>query len=215
MKTLRDVMPPEMLLYEGNAAKHADVEVVSTLARPAAARVLLGGIAQRQGGWLERKPKPRLVIPRGEPHQTKGDVMSREVRKVPKDWVHPKRPDGSYVPLFDGADSRGYTGNNNEDDESNDDDNGRRAPSACMPDWPDAERTHFMMYECTTEGTPISPVFATAPDLAHWLADNGASLWAGSTGTYKHWLHICQGHGTPGAVFRNGDFDADATVGLR
>lgn len=34
-----------------------------------------------------------------------------------------------------------------------------------MPDWPEAERTHYQMYENTSEGTPISPVMATPEDL--------------------------------------------------
>lgn len=61
-------------------------------------------------------------------------------------------------------------------------------PADYMPDWPEAERTHFMMYEDTSEGTPISPAFATAEELARWLADTGASAFAGDTATYEQWL---------------------------
>lgn len=61
-------------------------------------------------------------------------------------------------------------------------------PADYMPDWPDELRTHFMMYEDTSEGTPISPAFATAEALARWLADTGASAFAGQTATYEQWL---------------------------
>src|SRR5579872_4286951 len=35
----------------------------------------------------------------------------------------------------------------------------RPSPDDFMPDWPDELKTHLMMYEDTTEGTPISPAF--------------------------------------------------------
>lgn len=57
-----------------------------------------------------------------------------------------------------------------------------------MPDWPADQRTHFMMYEDTSEGTPISPAFATAEELARWLVDTGASAFADMTATYEQWL---------------------------
>ena len=64
----------------------------------------------------------------------------------------------------------------------------RPVESDYMPDWPMAERTHWQMYETTTEGTPISPIFATAEDLARWLADTGASAFGSYIATYEEWL---------------------------
>lgn len=64
----------------------------------------------------------------------------------------------------------------------------RPDPSDYMPDWSAEERTHFMMYEDTSEGTPISPAFKTAEELAHWLADTGASSFGNDTATYDQWL---------------------------
>ena len=61
-------------------------------------------------------------------------------------------------------------------------------PADFIPDGPDDQRTHCMMYENTTEGTPISPAFETAELLARWLADNRASAFAGCTATYDEWL---------------------------
>ena len=57
-----------------------------------------------------------------------------------------------------------------------------------------------MMYEDTTEGTPISPAFATPEELARWLADTGASAFGDSTATYEQWLHVCKGGWAPSAV---------------
>jgi hypothetical protein len=80
----------------------------------------------------------------------------------------------------------------------------RPDPADYMPDWPDAERTHYMMYEDTSEGTPISPAFATPEELALWLADTGASSFAGRTATYEQWLRVAQGGWAPSAVIEDG-----------
>lgn len=48
----------------------------------------------------------------------------------------------------------------------------KRLPEDYRPDWPKEEITHFQMYEDVTEGTPVSPVFATREELARWLANN-------------------------------------------
>lgn len=61
-----------------------------------------------------------------------------------------------------------------------------------MPCWEPSERTHFQMYENTTEGTPISPVCETAEELARWLADNRASAFGRETATYEQWLSTIQ-----------------------
>lgn len=78
-----------------------------------------------------------------------------------------------------------------------------------MPDFPPGTATHLMMFETTSEGTPISPDFATPEELAHWLADNGASSFGDSTATYEQWLAVCRGGWAPSAVmdakgFRSG-----------
>lgn len=64
----------------------------------------------------------------------------------------------------------------------------RPDPARHMPFWPDEERTHIAMYETTSEGTPISPVFKTGVALAHWLADNNASCFGDNTASYETWL---------------------------
>ena len=80
----------------------------------------------------------------------------------------------------------------------------RPSPDDYMPDWPEDQRTHLMMYEDTSEGTPISPAFATPEELALWLADTGASAFGGSTASYEAWLRVCQGGFAPSMVIENG-----------
>lgn len=139
--------------------------------------------------------------------------MGRKVRRVPKDWEHPKNVSGCYVPLRDGAefarriaqwdeeaqkwaegfrsDSKGAWVPLSEEQKGqpfSSWDGERPDPKNYMPLWLDKARTHLMMYQETSEGTPISPAFATAEELALWLADNEAS-WSGSQGaSYEAWL---------------------------
>jgi hypothetical protein len=151
--------------------------------------------------------------------------MSREVRRVPKDWKHPKCDNGNFIALFDGGN---FTQKQQEWDEGaakwanglRDDGNGGWKPlkdyekdmtfeewygsrpnaEDYMPEWTDAERTHLMMYETTSEGTPISPVFETPEELAQWLADNNASVFGDMTATYEQWLGMCKAGWAPSAV---------------
>jgi hypothetical protein len=46
----------------------------------------------------------------------------------------------------------------------------------------------YQMWETTSDGSPISPVFATPQELARWLADSGASVFGKHTATYEEWL---------------------------
>lgn len=62
-----------------------------------------------------------------------------------------------------------------------------------MPSWPDAERTHFQMYETCSEGTPISPVLESPEAVARWCAENGASAFGYMTQSYEWWLKVCHG----------------------
>ncbi len=158
--------------------------------------------------------------------------MGREVRMVPADWQHPKN-DGKYVPLFDGADGA-FASADAEWNESHskwqqgliksygkdekwqpidaeyrsmrytDYGGSRPSPDDYMPDWPTEQRTHYMMYEDTSEGTPISPAFATPEELARWLTDNNASAFASQGASYEGWLRVCKGGFACSAVMHNG-----------
>lgn len=59
----------------------------------------------------------------------------------------------------------------------------------------------WQMWETVSEGSPISPVFATPEKLAQWLADTGASTFGSMTAPYDVWLKMIVGSGwAPSAV---------------
>lgn len=151
--------------------------------------------------------------------------MGREVRRVPKNWEHPKKADGkNYKPLFGGSVSamqedwdigkakweEGFRENFSskewvprEPDETHtwEEWTGKRPdPADYMPDWKPEERTHYQMYENTSEGTPISPVCESPEELARWLTDTKASAFADMTASYEQWLSVCKGRYAPSAV---------------
>jgi hypothetical protein len=120
-------------------------------------------------------------------------AMSREVRRVPADWQHPRDEQGRNIPQYDGALylvhitawKKRRTGF-------------RPYPGRYTPDWPESERTHYMMYENTTAGTPISPAFETPEALARWLTDTDAGWFGLVTATYAQWLWVAQGNKAQG-----------------
>ena len=134
--------------------------------------------------------------------------MGREVRKVPASWEHPKNYDGNYKPLFGGS----YSADAAEFLEKAKTEGLQEAlewmccpdKNDYMPEWPDSERTHLMMYENTSEGTPISPAFETPEELARWLADNNASAFGSETATYEQWLRVCKRGYAPSMVMDAG-----------
>lgn len=140
--------------------------------------------------------------------------MGREVRRVPADWQHPKYEPWEgrqgYKPLYDGDDYQsahdGFLEKLKEEGLQAAIDWHGSAPDEndYMPRWKPEERTHLMMYETTSEGTPISPAFETPEELARWLADNGASSFGRSTATYEQWLPICEGGWAPSMVSSGG-----------
>lgn len=141
--------------------------------------------------------------------------MGREIRMVPKGWEHPKNEKG-YIPLMGGPYSErvkswdeenaqwqkglrsNYEGGWQPKEEKYKDmpfeewDGARPVKEEYMPEWAPGEATMLMMYEDTSEGTPISPAFETPEELAHWLADNGASAFGDMTATYEEWLNTCK-----------------------
>jgi len=142
--------------------------------------------------------------------------MGREVRMVPADWEHPvddyRR---KHIPLYDGYeeelvrwkaehekwnegfvwdyDSKGWVPRDLEDSFHQGEywDYAGGPPERedyMLIGVPREERTHYMMYETTSEGTPISPAFPTKEELARWLADTNASAFGGEGASYEAWL---------------------------
>lgn len=127
--------------------------------------------------------------------------MGREARKVPADWEHPKDEDTDrYIPLLPGewyeaAAKRFLELVNTKGLQAALDEEGY-APDIndyMLVGVPDSERTHYMMYEDTTEGTPKSPAFETPEELARWLTDTEASYFGSMTATYEQWLYVAKG----------------------
>ena len=140
--------------------------------------------------------------------------MSREVRLVPKDWIHPSNVGGRFIPLFDNYSIKDAEDWDEErklwDSEKHLDfiggcsfsewAGGRPDPDDYMPQWSAEEKTHLMMYETTSEGCPISPAFETPEDLARWLVDNEAGAFGGRKGTYEGWLRVAKGGFAPSMI---------------
>ena len=143
--------------------------------------------------------------------------MSREVRRVPPDWNHPKDARGKYIPLESGyieylhgkaqwergfvSDYKGgWKPKDTEQNYSYEKYAGEKRAEEHMPVWPESVCTHFQMYETTTEGTPLSPPLPSAEELAHWLADNGASAFGDRNATYEQWLATIKRSWAPSGV---------------
>jgi hypothetical protein len=72
------------------------------------------------------------------------------------------------------------------------------APGEPCPEWkkyfkvdpPEGEG--WQLWETTTEGSPVSPVFKTPEELAEWCEEN-ATVFADIKATKKEWLEVIQG----------------------
>jgi hypothetical protein len=161
--------------------------------------------------------------------------MGREVRRVPKDWQHPKKREFNYLknryeevyqPMFERSfaeamdewyaewkawergDRPEYCSEEGSSLPYWEWSGPPPDPAYYMPQWPEHERTHLMMYESTSEGTPISPAFETPEELARWLADSNASAFGSCTATYEQWLSTCRRGWAPSAIATNGVIDS-------
>lgn len=155
--------------------------------------------------------------------------MGREVRMVPPGWNHPTQyvqglrgRELRYVPLFEGsykdaaeeyAEAKAKWNRGEFPDYADEESRKMKyeewagqAPDQkdYMPEFAEGTATLLMMYENTSEGTPISPAFATPEELARWLADTGASAFGDMTATYEKWLQTCRGSWAPSMVIACG-----------
>lgn len=118
--------------------------------------------------------------------------MGREIRRVPPNWDHPvsersngregKQPmhDQTYKAARDEWVEGLMKWERGEDRSAfMDADSDYWEYAGAPPEreyyrpWEDAEATWFQLWETVSEGTPVSPPFATKEELAQYLAENG------------------------------------------
>jgi hypothetical protein len=126
--------------------------------------------------------------------------MGREIRRVPPNWEHPKKEvfdplvramTKRYQPLFDRpfapamrewiADWEAWEAGTHEDFAAHSKDcpnywdwsSGPPDPHYYRPNWKEGEATWWQVYETVSEGTPVSPPFATPDELVNYLATHG------------------------------------------
>jgi hypothetical protein len=119
---------------------------------------------------------------------------AREIRKVPENWTHPTDTNGEFIPLFDDTFDAAYkywadglqkwmAGK----------------PSKPTDEWqstvrsyilfegvcPDAnscadykgqKRSHYVLYDVQSDGTPLTPAFASLDQLKEYLVNAGSKL---------------------------------------
>lgn len=98
--------------------------------------------------------------------------MGREIRRVPPNWEHPKDENGHHRPLFDRTYDQALADWQEHDDADPD---YKPNPAHYRPAFAEGEATHYQVYEDVTEGTPVSPVFATLSEVEQWLIKQGHS----------------------------------------
>jgi hypothetical protein len=121
--------------------------------------------------------------------------MGREIRRVPADWRHPmevRNGREGYRPLFDQdyqsaalewiANFDAWRSGTHENCAKHAKDypfywewNGGPPDKESYRDraWTEEEATHFQIYETVSEGTPVSPVFATKEEMIEYLVQHG------------------------------------------
>lgn len=121
--------------------------------------------------------------------------MGRELRRVPANWDHPKcmrqRGTVDYQPMVNspfGPEMRQWiteweAWERGERPDSCTDENKALPfwewsgsppdPLYHRPDWKPEEMTWFQVYETVSEGTPVTPPFATKEELVDYLVANG------------------------------------------
>jgi hypothetical protein len=117
-----------------------------------------------------------------------------EIRKVPSNWKHPKKKNGSYQPMYDkyyiDALNEWISNHTKWEDGTHPCLIGHPEYKETYPfyamwenepplvdyyqlkKYSEKELTHVQMYETVSEGIPISPVFENRKDLYEWLDIN-------------------------------------------
>ena len=121
--------------------------------------------------------------------------MGREIRRVPPNWKHPTDENGNYQPMFDESfidASKEWVKNciawENGTHEDLIDDPKLKEKYPFFWQWEDdppdekyylpetEEKTWYQMYENVSEGTPVTPPFATKEELIDYLVEYG-TFW--------------------------------------
>lgn len=136
--------------------------------------------------------------------------MGRELRQVPEGWVHPRREDGRYQPMYnqyygdalnEWMKENELWNNGTHPDLLRDPELKDKYPFYAMyygnpPEvefyqirkYTKEELTHIQLYETTSEGTPISPVFHKEDfDKLCEYAANNCTTFASYKATKEKW----------------------------
>ena len=151
--------------------------------------------------------------------------MGREVRRVPKNWKHP-RENGKYTPLLDYGKSYSQVVKEYNNEKEEYDLAGSEmtfeswhdklpSPSEYMPEFPENEKLYYQMYETCSEGTPISPVMETPEELAKWLSENNASAFGSMMANYEEWLCTIKRGGAPSMYIYTNHIESGVSLSAR
>jgi len=99
-----------------------------------------------------------------------------EIRRVPPSWQHPRDKSGRFIPMFGSFQARLRDWKKRKGDLVRPVRAvGSRPPRGSCAPFTVRQATHFQVYEDVSEGTPVSPIFASKREIAHWLRWFGIS----------------------------------------
>jgi len=119
--------------------------------------------------------------------------MGREIRRVPANWKHPKDDKGNFIPMYDQdyesaarewlQDCIAWDSGTHQDILDNPELKQKYPfyqewagnppnPDSYRPKF-DAEPSWYQVYETVSEGTPVTPPFATKEELIDYLVQHG------------------------------------------
>lgn len=108
--------------------------------------------------------------------------MSRAIRRVPANWKHPKDSAGRFIPMgetpYAVAEEEWQKGALNHDPAKHDGQSyksiaGERPSKDCYIEYDPKDAPWWQAYEETSNGTPVTPPFASKEELIEHLMDYG------------------------------------------
>ena len=157
--------------------------------------------------------------------------MGREIRRVPADWEHPKKEGGAYQPLFSRAfedEAREWLDRAIAWDKGTDPDCAKHKaehpfywqwagdppnPDYYRPKWT-SEPTHYQVYETVSEGTPVTPHFATKEELIDYLVEHGDSWDDGRGWSRKNAEAFVEQEWAPSMIITDGEIFTPRDSGI-